>query len=185
MGTQYDRIEPAHQRFIEEQPVFFSGSAAREGRINVSPKGMDSLRVLGPNRIIWRNLTGSGNETAAHLDDSPRMTLMWCAFSGPPMILRTYGHARAVHRNDADWPELDGLFAPNMAARQVFDLSVELVQKSCGYAVPEMTYVQDRDTLTHWAEQKGEKGVHAYWAERNATTLDGVPTDIAKRNLSD
>ena len=183
MGTRYDRIEPPLQKFIEKQPIFFSGSAAREGRINVSPKGMDSLRVLDPNRIIWRNLTGSGNETAAHLDDSPRMTLMWCAFSGPPMILRTYGIARGVHRNDPDWDELNSHFEPNIAARQIFDLSVDLVQKSCGYAVPEMDYVQDRDTLTKWAGAKGEDGVRDYWVNRNGETLDGVPTRISDRNL--
>ncbi len=183
MGTSYDAIEPPHQRFIEKQPIFFSGSAARDGRINVSPKGMDSLRVLSPNRIIWRNLTGSGNETAAHLADSPRMTIMWCAFSGPPMILRAYGTARAVHRNDAGWDDLNGHFDPNYAARQVFDMTVDLVQKSCGYAVPEMTYQNDRDTLIKWAENKGEDGVKDYWATRNTETLDGVPTDIVAKNL--
>lgn len=183
MGTQYDDISPKLQKFIEAQPIFFSGSAAKEGRINVSPKGMDSLRVLSPNRIIWRNFTGSGNETAAHLADSPRMTLLWCAFSGPPMILRAYGTARAVHRNDADWDALDGHFTPDPAARQVFDLHVDMVQKSCGFAVPEMEYKQDRDVLTNWALQKGEDGIRDYWANRNTTTLDGVPTEIAKKNL--
>lgn len=183
MGTQYDTLEPAHKRFIEKQPVFFSGSAARDGKINISPKGMDALRILAPNRIIWRNLTGSGNETATHLADSPRMTIMWCAFSGPPMILRAYGTARAIHRNDAEWDELNGHFEENFAARQVFDLSVEMVQKSCGYAVPEMTFEKDRDTLVKWAENKGEDGVKEYWATRNTETLDGVATDIVAKNL--
>ncbi len=96
MATRFDKLSDAHQRFIEKQPIFFSGSAARDGRVNVSPKGMDTLRIFTPNRILWRNLTGSGNETAAHLADSPRMTLMWCAFAGPPMILRAYGTARAI-----------------------------------------------------------------------------------------
>ena len=183
MGTQYDALEPAHQRFVEKQPIFFSGSAARDGKINVSPKGMDALRVLAPNRIIWRNLTGSGNETAAHLADNPRMTIMWCAFSGPPMILRAYGTARAVHRNDADWDDLNGHFEENFAARQIFDLSVEMVQKSCGYAVPEMTFEKNRDTLVKWAENKGEDGVKEYWATRNTQTLDGVATNIVAKNL--
>ncbi|MEM8804178.1 MAG: pyridoxamine 5'-phosphate oxidase family protein [Pseudomonadota bacterium] len=183
MGTQYDAISPKFQEFIEAQPIFFSGSAGREGRINVSPKGMDSLRILSPNRIIWRNFTGSGNETATHLADSPRMTLLWCAFSGPPMILRAYGTARAVHRNDADWDALDAHFQPDPAARQVFDLSVELVQKSCGFAVPEMEYKQDRDILSNWALQQGEDGIRKYWVNRNTTTLDGVPTEIEEKNL--
>ena len=183
MGTQYDDLSEPLTRFIEKQHIFFSGSAAREGKINVSPKGMDSLRVLSSNRIIWRNFTGSGNETATHLADSPRMTLMWCAFEGPPTILRVYGAARAVHRNDPDWAELDGHFAPNPAARQVFDLSIEMVQKSCGYAVPEMDFKQDRTVLVDWAEKKGEDGIRDYWATRNTRTLDGVPTHIAEKNL--
>ena len=183
MGTQYDKIEPALEKFITKQPVFFTGTAAREGMINVSPKGRDSLRVLSPNRILWRNLTGSGNETAAHLDDTPRMTLMWCSFSGPPMIVRAYGTARAVHRNDPDWAELDGHFAPHMAARQVFDMSVDMVQKSCGYAVPEMDFVQERDTLENWAAKKGQDGIRDYWTNHNAETLDGVPTRIVERKI--
>ncbi|MEM7752334.1 MAG: pyridoxamine 5'-phosphate oxidase family protein [Pseudomonadota bacterium] len=183
MGTQYDALEAAHQRFIDKQPIFFVGSAAREGRINVSPKGMDSLRVLGPKRVLWRNMTGSGNETAAHLEDSPRMTIMWCAFSGPPMILRAFGTARAIHRLDADWATLDAHYTPDPAARQIFELDVDLVQKSCGYAVPEMEYVRDRDVLVNWAETKGPEGIRDYWATRNTETLDGVPTDIVARNI--
>ncbi|MGR3513234.1 MAG: pyridoxamine 5'-phosphate oxidase family protein [Paracoccaceae bacterium] len=183
MGTQYDALEPAHQKFIEKQPIFFSGSAARDGRINVSPKGMDSLRILGPNRILWRNLTGSGNETATHLADSPRMTLMWCAFEGPPMILRTYGTARAIHRLDPDWDALDAHFDPDPAGRQLFDLTIDLVQKSCGYAVPEMTFKQDRDVLKNWAIDKGPGGIRDYWTNRNTETLDGQPTNIVARNI--
>ncbi|MEM7718722.1 MAG: pyridoxamine 5'-phosphate oxidase family protein [Pseudomonadota bacterium] len=183
MGTRFDALEPAHQRFIEKQPIFFSGSAAREGRINVSPKGMDSLRVLGPNRILWRNLTGSGNETATHLRDTPRMTLMWCAFSGPPMILRAYGTARPVHRLDGDWDALDAHFETDHAARQIFDMTIDLVQKSCGYAVPEMEFTKDRDVLVNWAKDKGPDGVRDYWAKRNTETLDGAPTGIVARNI--
>ena len=183
MGTQYDRIEAPLKKFIERQHIFFSGTAGPEGRVNVSPKGMDSLRILGPNRILWRNLTGSGNETAPHLDANPRMTLMWCAFDGPPMIARAYGTARAIHRRDADWEDLDAHFPPNFAARQIFDMTVEMMQKSCGYAVPLMDYTSDRDTLTNWAEKKGEDGVRDYWAERNTQTIDGQPTHIVPRNL--
>lgn len=183
MGTRYDQIEPALQRFIEKQHIFFTGTAGPTGRVNVSPKGMDSLRVLGPNRIIWRNMTGSGNETAPHLDADPRMTLMWCAFEGPPTILRTYGTARAIHRLDDDWDALDAHFPADPAARQIFDLSVDLVQKSCGYAVPEMAYQNDRDVLINWAEKKGKDGIKEYWGTRNDTTIDGVPTDIARRSI--
>lgn len=185
MGTRYDRIEPPLQKFIEAQHIFFTGTAGPDGRVNVSPKGMDSLRILGPNRIVWRNFTGSGNETAAHLDASPRMTLMWCAFAGPPMILRAYGTARAIHRLDPDWAELDAYFTPHFSARQVFDLKIDLVQKSCGYGVPELDYRRDRPTLSDWAERKGEDGIHACWEEENSTSLDGQPTGIARRNLGE
>lgn len=183
MATHYDSISPALAKFIAKQPVFFTGTAARDGRVNVSPKGQDSLRVLGPNRILWRNLTGSGNETAGHLDDIPRMTLMWCAFQGPPMIVRAYGTARAVHRLDPDWSELDAHFTPDPAARQVFDLAVEAVIKSCGYAVPLMSYEADRDVLADWSAKQGEDGLRAYWAEQNTETIDGRPTRIVERNL--
>lgn len=185
MATQFPSIDPKLRRFIEKQHVFFTGTAAPDGRVNVSPKGMDSLRVVGPNRIIWRNLTVSGNETAVHLDAIPRMTLMWCAFAGPPMILRVFGQARAVHRLDPDWSGLDGHFATDPAARQIFDLDVELVQTSCGYAVPEMDYRADRQILTDWAARKGEDGLRAYWAERNTESIDGKPTRIVERNLGE
>ena len=183
MGTRFDTLGAAHRRFIERQRIFFTGTAGPEGRVNVSPKGMDSLRVFGPNRILWRNLTGSGNETAAHLGENARMTLMWCAFEGPPMILRVYGSARAVHRLDPEWEILDAHFTPDMAARQIFDLQIDLVQKSCGYAVPRLDFVADRDVLTDWAAKKGEDGIRRYWADRNARTIDDNPTDIVRLNI--
>lgn len=183
MGTQYGALEAAHEKFIAKQSIFFVGSAASTGLINVSPKGMDSLSVLSPNRILWRNMTGSGNETATHVSESPRMTLMWCAFEGPPMILRAYGTARPIFRQDPDWAEYDAHFEPDPAARQLFDVSIDMVQKSCGYGVPQMDFKAERDTLKNWAARKGEDGIREYWATRNAKTLDGVETEIAARNL--
>jgi hypothetical protein len=141
---------------------------------------MDSLRILSPHRLLWRNLTGSGNESAPHVADSPRMTLMWCSFTTRPLILRVYGNARALHRGAPDWGPLDAHFAPDPAARQIFDLSVELVQTSCGYAVPFLDNPRPRDTLASWAEKKGPDGIRSYWAERNGRTLDGVDTRIAE-----
>ena len=178
MGTQYDALSEQHIKFIEAQHMFFSGSAAPTGRVNISPKGMDSLRILGPNRILWRNFTGSGNETAGHLAQSDRMTLMWCSFTRQPMILRAYGTARTIHPRDADWDTLSAHFPPQLGMRQIYDMSVEMVQKSCGYAVPFFEHAGDRDTLKHWAQDKGEDGIRTYWAERNSTTLDGTPTGI-------
>jgi hypothetical protein len=154
------------------------GSAAETGRVNVSPKGMDSLRVAGANRIIWRNLTGSGNETAGHLRRVNRMTLMWCGFETRPLILRAYGTARTIHPDDPDWAALDGAFAPHAGARQVYDMTVDLVQTSCGYAVPFMDYAGERGVLDRWTEDKGDAGIREYWASTNAETIDGMPTGI-------
>ena len=182
MGTRYDEITPPLQKFIERQHIVFTGTAARDGRVNISPKGMDSLRVLSPNRILWRNFTGSGNETAVHLEDTPRITLMWCAFEGPPMILRSYGTARAIHRTDEDWAWAESHFTPDKALRQFFDVTVDVVQKSCGYAVPLMDYARDRDVLQNWATDKSENDIHAYWRNRNAISLDGTPSHIAEKN---
>lgn len=178
MGKQFDRVEDAHKTFIEAQHMFFTGSAAPDGKVNLSPKGSDSLRVLGPNRIIWLNLTGSGNETAGHLLEHSRVTLMWCSFTKRPQILRAYGTARAVHAGDPDWDALTALFPAHRGARQVYDMHVDMTQTSCGYAVPFMEFVSDRDTLDKWTEDKSDDQLRDYWRDRNAVTLDGKPTGV-------
>ncbi|MEM9392594.1 MAG: pyridoxamine 5'-phosphate oxidase family protein [Pseudomonadota bacterium] len=183
MAKQFDQIEDAHKTFIEEQHMFFVATAGQDGTVNLSPKGMDSLRVLGPNRIVWLNMTGSGNETAGHLLQNPRMTLMWCSFTKRPMILRAYGTARAVHRDASDWDTLSALFPGGPEKRQVYDLSVEMMQTSCGYAVPFMDYAGPRETLAHWAKDKGADRIRDYWREKNQTTIDGAPTHIVARNI--
>jgi hypothetical protein len=181
MGTRYDAITDRHRAFIEAQPVFFVATAAPGGRVNLSPKGLDSLRVLGPNQVAWLNVTGSGNETAAHLLESPRMTVMFCSFVREPMILRLYGTARGVHAGDFEWDELVGLFPPRVGARQVFVMDVDLVQKSCGYAVPLMDFVAERTVLDSWASKKGVEGLAAYRQEKNVVSLDGMPTRLEQR----
>jgi len=178
MASQFPALEPVHRNFIAAQHLFFVATAAPEGRVNVSPKGMDSLRILDPRRIVWRNLTGSGNETAGHLRQANRMTLMWCGFETRPLILRAYGRARTIHPRDPDWDDLNARFPPALGARQIYDMAVEMVQSSCGYAVPFYDYLGPRETLTTWAEDRGVDGLARYWAERNATTLDGAPTGI-------
>lgn len=180
MATQYESFSDPLITFIEAQHIFFVGTAAADGRVNVSPKGMDSLRVIGPSRIIWRNLTGSGNETAGHLAEVNRITLMWCGFERQPMILRAYGTARALHPRDPEFDTFNASFPPSFGARQIYDVNVDLVQKSCGYAVPFMDYTGERDVLKDWAENKGQDGVETYWQERNQTTIDGKPTGILK-----
>lgn len=178
MGKQFDQLSDDHVGMIEAQHIFFCATAAPDGLVNLSPKGMDSLRVLGPNRIIWLNMTGSGNETAAHLREHPRMTLMWCSFTTRPVILRTYGKARCLHRDSADWDDLIAHFGDRPEARQIYDLAIDMVQTSCGYAVPFFDYRSERDTLSTWAEGKGTEGIRDYWQTRNTTSLDGKPTGI-------
>lgn len=182
MGQQYSRLSEQHIRFIARQHIFFVGTATAESRVSVSPKGMDSLRVLDPNRVVWLNVTGSGNETAAHVQQNPRMTIMFCAFDGDPLIMRLYGKARAIHTGDAQWPELFALFEPLPGARQIFDLAVDLVQTSCGMAVPRYDLVEERELLNDWAVRQGPDGVARYWAEKNQTTIDGIPTHIVARS---
>lgn len=181
MGKQFEAMSDRHVEFIRAQKMFFVGTATADSRVNVSPKGMDALRVLGPNRVAWLNVTGSGNETSAHVQRQPRMTLMFCAFDGPPMILRLYGTAKVIHPVDPEWCELFPKFSPLPGARQIFDLAVDLVQTSCGMAVPLMSYVEDRPLLSEWAVKKGEAGVKAYWAEKNQKSIDGLATDIVAR----
>ncbi len=181
MAKRYNELTEEHLRFIEAQKIFFVGTATAESRVNVSPKGMDTLRVLGSNRVVWLNVTGSSNETAAHVQHQPRMTLMFCAFEGAPLILRLYGTARVIYRNDADWKTLLPLLPPLPGARQVFDLAVDLVQTSCGEAVPYYTYVGDRDNLNYWALKKGADGLAQYRAEKNLLSLDGIPTHIVEK----
>ncbi len=179
MAKRFVALDPQHESFIAAQKVFFVATAPLpEGRVNLSPKGMDTLRILSPNRILWLNLTGSGNETATHLARDPRMTLMWMSFDTRPLILRAYGTARAIHRGDPDWPSLSALIPSEPGARQLIEMAVELVQTSCGYGVPLAEPPRERTTLRHWAETKGEDGLRSHWREINAENIDGTDTGI-------
>lgn len=178
MGKRFTELQPDQIAFIGEQHLYFVGTAAPGTRVNLSPKGMDSLRILTPTRIIWLNLTGSGNETAAHLALDPRITLMWCSFTTRPLILRAYGTARAIHRGDASWAEVVGHLPDQPGARQIVDVTIDLVQSSCGFAVPFMDFREDRPVLRDWAAGKGPEGLRSYWDERNRQTIDGLPTGI-------
>jgi Pyridoxamine 5'-phosphate oxidase len=180
MGKRYSELQPDQTAFIAEQHMFFVATAPERGRVNLSPKGMDALRVVSPTRILWLNLTGSGNETAAHLAHDPRITLMWCGFEERPLILRAYGTARAVHTNHSDWPALAAHLPAQPGARQIMDVAIDLVQSSCGFAVPFMDFAGDRPVLRDWALDKGEDGLRDYWQTRNTETIDGAPTGIAR-----
>ncbi len=178
MARRYPQLSDEHIEFISRQKLYFVGTAANNGTINVSPKGFDTLRVISPNRIVWLNITGSGNETAAHLAQNGRMTIMFCAFDGDPIILRLYGKATAIHPRDEAWDELASLFEPQQSARQCVDFQIELAQTSCGFGVPFYEFQQERDNVDKWVDAKGEQGIKNYWRDKNQTSLDGLPTHI-------
>ncbi|MBO3700682.1 pyridoxamine 5'-phosphate oxidase family protein [Roseivirga sp. E12] len=178
MAKFYDHLEPQLIEFIEAQKMFFTGTAAQDGRVNVSPKGSDSLRVLSPNKIAWLNLTGSGNETAAHLKLANRITLMFCAFEGKPLILRVYGSAKTIHQQDTEWGEYIDQFDSLPGARNIFIVEIESVQTSCGFAVPYMDYKEDREILNDWVVKKSEAELKDYWTNKNVESIDGYPTGI-------
>lgn len=182
MAAQFQQLSDKHIEFIGEQKIYFVASAADSGRVNLSPKGGDSLRVISPTQIAWLNLTGSGNETAAHMLQNNRMTVMFCAFEGSPLILRAYGHAEVLHRTSPEWREYSALFPVTVAARQIFVLNIDLVQSSCGMSVPLFSYQEDRDALANWSEKQGEAGIQQYWLKKNQTSLDGFATEIAERS---
>lgn len=178
MAKQVLEITDELKEFINNQKIFFVGTADASGRVNISPKGSDSLRVMGKNRVVWLNLTGSGNETAAHMLANNRITIMFCSFQEHPMILRLYGNGNVIHSNDTEWEELCRLFPENTGSRQIFDLSIDLVQTSCGFQVPYYEYKGERDLLDKWADNRGRDGVEQYWQENNRVSLDGKPTGI-------
>jgi hypothetical protein len=179
MAKFFDALTPAHLAFIAEQKIYFVASAPHTGRVNLSPKGMDTFRVLSPTRVGYLDGTGSGNETAAHLLENGRVTVMMCSFTAAPLIFRIYGRGRAVHPRDADWTQLRPLFGPPLPGeRQLIVIEVESVQTSCGFAVPFFDYVGERDTLIDYAEKRGPDGMAAYRAEKNQRSIDGLPTGL-------
>lgn len=178
MGKKRPDLTPQLQEFIKEQKIFFVGTAADSGFVNVSPKGMSTFYILNSQEVLWLNMTGSGNETAAHILKDARMTVMFCSFDKNPLILRLYGTAKVYHERDAVFSEYMRYFEETTGARQIFKLSINLVQSSCGFGVPFMDYKGERDTLKVWAEHKGESGIKEYWTEKNQTSLDGFDTGI-------
>ncbi len=180
MAVKFESINKEHIAFIEAQKMFVIGSAGAEGFINVSPKGMDSFRIVDENTVVWVNFTGSGNETSAHVQENGRMTVMFNSFDKAPLILKLYGMATVIHRSDARWDEMSAHFDESVASRQFFEMKVELVLTSCGYAVPQYEFVKERDTLKKWSKKKGHEGIKVYWEENNTHTLDGVETNILK-----
>jgi hypothetical protein len=187
MGTQFASMTPAHREFIARQRIFFTASATSTSRVNVSPRPTDALRVLDERTVAYLDLTGSGNETAAHLRVDGRITLMFCALDEPPSILRLYGRGTTLARNSSDYAVLLASAFDNqepLGARQIVRIDIDLVQTSCGYGVPLFEYIGERSTLHRWAQQKGDTGLEEYRRQKNARSLDGLPTDLAEEESS-
>ncbi len=180
MAKFFESLSPEHTAFIARQKVFFVATQAPGGRINLSPKGLDSLRVLDDKTVAYLDLTGSGAETAAHLRVDPRMTLMLCSFSADALILRLYGRGESIRPGDARWTELAPLFPAYPGTRQFVVLNVASVQTSCGAGLPLMGYAGERGTLTEWARKKGEEGIADYRREKNAISIDGLETGFGE-----
>lgn len=178
MAKFYAKLDESLRNFIAEQKVFFTGTAPNSGRINVSPKGIDTFRCIDDRTVAYLDLTGSGNETAAHLTENGRMTIMFCSFSEKPLILRLYGHGQVVRPKHEEWENLYALFQPLPGERQIMVLHVESVQTSCGYGVPLYEFKQERETIKEWAIKKGHQGIVDYWQEKNQKSIDGIPTKI-------
>jgi hypothetical protein len=181
MAKTHDSITPQLQDFIRAQHLFFVSTAPldADGHVNLSPKGLDCFRVLTPHRVAYLDLTGSGNETAAHLKENGRITFMFCAFEDAPRILRLYGTGRAVLPGDAEWNDLSAPFPAYPGIRQIIVADITLVRTSCGFAVPLYDYAGERDALIRWAEQKGGENIAAYHRENNTRSLDGLPTPFS------
>ncbi|MHA7058868.1 pyridoxamine 5'-phosphate oxidase family protein [Aquimarina sp. M1] len=178
MGKKLDELNNELIDFIKKQKIFFVGTAASEGSVNISPKGMDTFRVLNTKKIIWLNLTGSGNETAAHLLKNNRMTVMFCAFESKPLILRLYGKATIYHQRDSEYYRYIDFFPKTPGSRQIIEMNINVVQTSCGYAVPFMDFKEERTQLKSWAEKQGEERIANYWKEKNTRSIDDFETGI-------
>jgi hypothetical protein len=178
MGRTYDAIDDRLADFIARQPVFFVATAplAADGHVNCSPKGTrDNLVLMGARRVLYQDMTGSGAETIAHLRENGRIVIMFCAFDGPPRIVRLHGRGRAVVREDPAFEDLVSHFPAHPSTRAVISVELERISDSCGYGVPLMTFVGHRENLDHWAEKKGLEGIVAYQAEKNRFSIDGLP----------
>ena len=174
----HESITPELAEWIAAQPLFFVASAplSEAGHVNVSPRGLDTFRILGPREVAFIDLTGSGNETAAHVTENGRLTVMFCAFNGAPRILRLHGRGRVILPQDTEWAQLRPLFPPELpGVRQILRLMVTRISTSCGYGVPLFQYLGQRDALSQWAQKKGPDGLVEYRQKKNAHSLDGLP----------
>lgn len=182
MAKVFDSITEKLQKFIVKQHIFFVATAPLDcnGHVNLSPKGLESFRILSPHKVAYLDLTGSGNETSAHLQENGRITLMFCAFEEPPSILRLYGTGKTILPGNSEWQFLYPQFSQIPGTRQIIVADIERVQTSCGFGVPLYQYEGQRQTLVNWAAKKGEEGIREYHLKKNLATIDGLPTPLSE-----
>lgn len=183
MAQFYESLTQELIDFIRRQPIFCVATAAKDSRINLSPKGMDTFRVLDEKRVAYLDLTGSGNETAAHIGHDGRLTIMFCSFDAKPLILRLYGRGEVVRPDQPRWAGLIGQFPSLPGTRQIILLNIESLQTSCGFAVPRMELVEARPTLIEWARKKGEPALAEYRAAKNSKSIDGLVVGEEEESL--
>lgn len=181
MGKFSESISSDYKEFIEKQHIFFVATAplSRDGHVNVSPKGMDSFKVLSPNKVCYMDVVSSGNETSAHILENERITFMFCSFEGSPIIMRLYGKGYAVLPSDAEWENMTKYFSIPVSIRQIIVADIDKVQTSCGYVVPLYTYDGERDDYQQWSGKLGSEGINKYKLKHNLISLDGLPTALA------
>jgi hypothetical protein len=177
MGKVFEGLDDGLREFIAAQHLFFVATAplSQQGHVNLSPKGLDTFRVLGPRRVAYLDLTGSGVETVAHLRENGRITLMFCAFAGPPRVLRLYGRGRVVVPGDEGWSELAGQLPKHPGVRSVIVVELDRLADSCGYGVPQFEFAGQRTQLPAWAGRKGAEGLTQYKRQKNRESIDGLP----------
>ncbi len=185
MGKFHDSIKPAHQEFIKNQHIFFVSTAplSKDGRVNLSPKGLDCFRILSEHKVAYMDLISSGNETSAHTLENGRITFMFCSFDETPNIIRLYGKGYTVLSDSAEWEKYATHFTIYPSTRQIIVADIDLVQTSCGFGVPFFEYRGERDIHFDWAQKKGEEGLKKYIQDNNLTSLDGLPTNIGSSEI--
>ncbi len=180
MGKMFVALDERLTGFIAEQKIYFTATAPTKGRINLSPKGIDTFRCLDHHTVTYLDLTGSGNEASAHLLENGRMTIMFCSFTEQPMILRLYGQGRVIYPRDAEWTGLLSHFDPLPGQRQIVVLNIESVQTSCGFGVPQFDFREERTRLMDWCDKLGPEKLEQYWRDKNHVSIDGLPTCLVE-----
>ena len=185
MGKFYELITDAHKEFIEKQHMFFVATSplSEDGRINLSPKGLDSFRILNDNKVAYMDLLSNGNETSAHILENGRITFMFCSFDKVPGILRLYGKANCILKGNDEWDNYATYFKIHSSTRQIIIADIDLVQTSCGFGIPQYEYLNDRDIYFEWAAKKNDEERKAYILEKNMQSIDGLPTHLSMNHL--